>query len=229
MSQSCAKEAAIISGKKTYISEKKCNKCDGLERYSKTGDCAICARSRNADKWKDPSFSKADTARRRIARNSDPIKMAKKREQNKQWADKNKEKQRAAIKCWSQKNPERVREKSNEWRREQYSKNPEYKMRVAISGMIRRVISRSDNEKTGKSEQLLGYSKNELVNHIEKQFTKGMNWDNYGSFWHIDHITPLSIMLKTGADASTINCLSNLMPIEAEKNLIKSNKVEFLI
>ena len=49
---------------------------------------------------------------------------------------------------------------------------------------------------TSKSKhtiELIGCRIEELKIHLEKQFTKGMNWENYGFYgWHIDHIRPIS-------------------------------------
>lgn len=35
---------------------------------------------------------------------------------------------------------------------------------------------------------IVGCTPTELKTHIEKQFSEGMNWENYGfTGWHIDH------------------------------------------
>jgi hypothetical protein len=39
--------------------------------------------------------------------------------------------------------------------------------------------------------KLVGCSIEYLKSHLEKQFTEGMNWSNYGK-WHVDHKKPLS-------------------------------------
>lgn len=52
--------------------------------------------------------------------------------------------------------------------------------------------------------------------HIEKTFTDGMNWDNYGE-WEIDHIIPLS---KGGKHE-----IINLQALWKSDNRIKSNKI----
>ena len=39
---------------------------------------------------------------------------------------------------------------------------------------------------------LIGCSREEFLLHLEKQFTKEMNWENYGTYWEVDHIIPLS-------------------------------------
>ena len=53
-----------------------------------------------------------------------------------------------------------------------------------------------------------------------------MNWDNYGSFWSIDHIIPIS-SAKTEEDVLKLNHFSNLRPLCSYKNRhIKSNKID---
>lgn len=224
-----SKEEAIASGLKTYIRDSSCNKCGSFEFYTSANNCAGCARSRAKKQWSNPGYSAMQTEKRRVDRNSDPEKMARKREANKKWADKNPEKTKAAIKRWGEENRSQLRAKSNEWRRKEYRENPEYRMRVAMSGMVKRVLSRGVRQKDRSAEEILGYTKQELVSHIEKQFTKKMTWDNYGSYWHIDHITPLSVLVDQGEPAASVNCLSNLRPITAERNQRKSDKIEVLI
>ena len=48
-----------------------------------------------------------------------------------------------------------------------------------------------------------------------------MTWENYGTRWHVDHITPLSAF-EPGDMAAW--CLSNLRPLWAEANIAKSNR-----
>ena len=74
---------------------------------------------------------------------------------------------------------------------------------------------------------MLGYTKEDLRDHIEKKFKDGMSWENRGK-WHIDHIVPIKHFLDNGIDdPKIINSLSNLQPLWAEENLAKSSKVGF--
>ncbi len=91
----------------------------------------------------------------------------------------------------------------------------------------------------------IGCSRQELKEHLEKQFKEGMNWDNYGpgyeidphthlpikidgkivrkKQWQIDHIRPVSSFnLTNPEDVSKINHYSNLRPLWAEENASKS-------
>lgn len=76
----------------------------------------------------------------------------------------------------------------------------------------------------GKTEDILGYTFEELRRHIESQFKDGMSWDNR-SEWHIDHIKPISVLVNEGVtDPRVINALSNLQPLWASENFSKNNK-----
>jgi hypothetical protein len=63
--------------------------------------------------------------------------------------------------------------------------------------------------------------------HLEKQFSNGMSWDNYGE-WHVDHIKPMSSfdMIEEG-DKEFLECwsLKNLRPLWGEENLSKGSKI----
>jgi hypothetical protein len=81
--------------------------------------------------------------------------------------------------------------------------------------------------KNGHYFEILGYTPEELINHIEKQFKDGMTWDNYGDF-HIDHKIPISSFnIKEIGDSEFMKCwsLSNLQPMWGEENIRKSNKI----
>lgn len=90
-------------------------------------------------------------------------------------------------------------------------------------------IERSKKQSTIQSAELiLGYTRSEFINHIEKQFTGDMCWEKRGE-WHIDHITPVSRLIKDGnVNIRKINCLSNLIPIPARDNLIKGDRLTSL-
>jgi hypothetical protein len=61
--------------------------------------------------------------------------------------------------------------------------------------------------------------------HIEKQFTKGMTWDNYGE-WHIDHIMPCAQFdLSNQMHADICFNWQNLRPLWARENLSKSDMI----
>jgi hypothetical protein len=71
---------------------------------------------------------------------------------------------------------------------------------------------------------MLGIEWEMAKQHIERQFTKGMNWDNQGK-WHIDHIIPLA-SANTEEELIKLCHYTNLQPLWAEDNLTKSDKID---
>lgn len=101
---------------------------------------------------------------------------------------------------------------------------------------IARRISHSICKNGNSTIKFLPYSIDELKNHLESLFDDKMSWDNYGDYWHIDHIVPHStfkyISMK---DAEFTKCwsLNNLLPLEASQNRLdgatraRHKRVEF--
>jgi hypothetical protein len=122
------------------------------------------------------------------------------------------------------------------WRRDNYNPqkqkerhakkmlNPTYRVSRSMSSRINQLIR--DKEFTSVID-LLDYSIKELMIHLEKRFRDGMNWDNYGPYWHIDHIKPVShFKFKSKNDFEFKECwaLSNLQPLLKSENLSKGNR-----
>jgi len=70
-----------------------------------------------------------------------------------------------------------------------------YRLRHNLGTRIFKYIKGMKSEKgKDKIAGIIGCSLNELKQHLEKQFTEGMTWDNYGNGknkWSVDHIIPL--------------------------------------
>jgi hypothetical protein len=82
-------------------------------------------------------------------------------------------------------------------------------------------------DKYGHYFDVLQYSPDELISHLEKQFKDDMTWDNYG-IWHVDHKLPItSFDIQEMGDEEFMKCwsLDNLQPMWGEENIRKSNKI----
>lgn len=89
----------------------------------------------------------------------------------------------------------------------------------------------NNNTESTRAEELLGYTIGELRMHIERQFTKGMNWNKFmkGEI-HIDHIHPkASFDLSDQEQWRICWSLPNLRPLWAKENRVKSAKVMTLL
>ena len=79
-------------------------------------------------------------------------------------------------------------------------------------------------------EDLVGYTLQELMIHLENLFEPWMTWENYGE-WHIDHKRPQSLFnYETAEDTEFQECwaLANLQPLEATVNIKKSNHYKII-
>ena len=92
--------------------------------------------------------------------------------------------------------------------------NTEQRLKEATRARIYNSIKDGKDRNT---EEYIGCSITEYKQHIESQFTSEMTWNNWGSYWEIDHIIPLS---KGG----TFN-VENTQPLLKSDNRKKSAKV----
>ena len=121
------------------------------------------------------------------------------------------------------KRPE-VKERRNKNRNKRRKEDHLYRLMHNLTCGIRDYMKLNDIAKTKKSYEYIGCSPEYLKNHLEKQFNPGMTWDNYGSYWHVDHIVPIS-SAKTEEDIYKLNHYLNLQPLEADLNLSKGAKI----
>ena len=108
-------------------------------------------------------------------------------------------------------------------KKERMKTDPVYRFKIKIRKRIRRILKDRGYTKKSKTHEILGISYEEFNLHMERQFVKGMTWDNYGE-WHIDHIIPLATAICED-DVIRLNHYTNLQPLWAEDNLRKGSKI----
>ncbi len=145
----------------------------------------------------------------------------------KQYRNKNKEKIAVSYKNWAQKNSEKKNEINTRWFEYKKENDTFFVLMQQIRSLINFNIRSNGYKKESKTEKILGCSYIEFKIHLEKQFLNGMSWDNRTN-WHIDHIVPIS-SAKNEEDIIKLNHFTNLRPLWAKDNLIKSNKRTHLI
>ena len=91
-----------------------------------------------------------------------------------------------------------------------------------LDNCVRQAVKKQTNSKYFK---ILGYTRADLKNHLEKHFTEDMTWQAFrNGDIHIDHIKPQSLFnLQDINDVKKCWSLSNLQPLWAADNLAKSN------
>lgn len=232
------------------MSERACNKClqvKQIEAFARNANapggrlsgCKDCINAARRAQLKASPELRAKMAAKNLAwRQKNPDKA---RENNARWYQANRERHRELGQKWVAANPERSAElraaRWAKWKAKEGSvermreanrlamRNPCRRMARSLWGVLR-------GRKQGKRwTELLGYTEAELRTHLERQFTKGMTWDNYGQ-WHIDHIIPLSSFTVAGPDCPELRrawALTNLRPLWAEENLAKGAKIQALV
>lgn len=142
------------------------------------------------------------------------------------WWDANKRFQNPLQREYYLLNKERIKQTSYK-NRKKYLKNPLFRIQDAMSRQIYFSLKR---KKAGRHwETLVGYSLEDLKQHLESQFTSDMRWDNYGlkGYWTIDHKIPRSwFHFKSSHDKEFKRCwaLSNLQPLQNHINFSKGNR-----
>lgn len=142
---------------------------------------------------------------------------------NKNWVKNNKEKRRQWKLNYYINNKEKCKEWDKKSKKKSF-KNPFVRFNRRISAAIRSYINKNLDKCKAKNgshwEDLLDYTFIELIEYLEKMFDSNMSWDNHGSYWHIDHIVPLSFC---DCDIKEAWCLYNLQPLAIKDNLEKNN------
>lgn len=106
-------------------------------------------------------------------------------------------------------------------------KRPSFVLTNRIKVRMRSLLRERGSSKGGRSwQKLVGYSKQDLIEHLERLFLPGMTWENC-HLWHVDHIKPVSSFNYTKpTDPGFKQCwaLANLQPLWGLDNIRKSNK-----
>lgn len=100
--------------------------------------------------------------------------------------------------------------------------DPVFRVTKSISFCLMFALKRLNQNKTASTFKLLPYTPQELKIHLERQFTRGMSWENYGE-WQIDHIVPVCEAATTD-DVLKLNALSNLRPLRKLDNMRKNGR-----
>jgi AraC-like DNA-binding protein len=116
--------------------------------------------------------------------------------------------------------------KNKEYRK-RYYKNPIARVRRSVSVSVWGSLVKSKGRgKGGSVFEKLGYSPRQLKEYIESQFDDKMSWNNYGTYWHIDHIIPQAALPYISLDDENFRIvwnLSNLRPLAAKENASKGS------
>jgi hypothetical protein len=195
-----------------FPKDKKCS--DGYRNV-----CKECCNSRNRELFKIGSLS-VDKKKERMRQ------YMKKKRKDPEFNKSERKKERERNKERRKTDPEyrkKINKKKYERRKKKMENDPVYRFKIKIRKRIRSILKDRGYTKKSKTHEILSISYEEFNLHMERQFVKGMTWDNYGE-WHIDHIIPLATAICED-DVIRLNHYTNLQPLWAEDNIRKGSKI----
>lgn len=143
------------------------------------------------------------------------------------WYNENKDYRKVYLKEYREKNTEKIKKTKRDYERNRKASDPLYKLISNFRTAIYQVLKESNVEKNKHYFDILQYTPESLIKHLESQFENNMNWDNYGE-WHVDHKLPItSFNIEEMGDEEFMRCwsLDNLQPMWGNDNIRKSNKI----
>jgi hypothetical protein len=203
-----------------------CSKCkiekDFVEFYARGGVCKKCQIA---------SVKKRSIENREAIAERKKVRYMENREKNlidKQLYYKaNKEKLDEKCRLYAKAHPEIMRAGWRKYRSKKMA-TPKGKLNNSISARVNHSLGKG--VKAGRAwEELVGFTVDQLKAHLEKKFKPGMSWENYGSYWSIDHKIPVAVHnFEHPDDIDFRFCwsLKNLQPLEVKINSSKRDKLE---
>lgn len=224
---------------------KRCSTCDIFKVHSlfsnnkstkdgKHNQCKLCNKGQS-EKYRKNNIDKIRNHRK--AKYYEDVEQSKKEgreqyqkhkkrklSQNKKWRELHELEISEYQHNWYLKNREHKLRKNTEWEKNEMTTNPGYRLqknlRIRINNALRGKV------KSGKTFDLLGCNLEEFKKYLEVQFNNKMTWENYGSYWHVDHKIPCAIFDLSIEEQQKI-CFHyrNLQPLETIKNMSKKDKL----
>ena len=227
--KSCKKDYQESKKLKNYAeaSSKTCSKCKldkPLSEYGKCTACFLkvkpsCKKCRNLEYLEDiPRVKKYKEDNKEYLR-----------EYNKKWQSENKEYVTQLKLLYKTKNKDLINEYRRIYSKRRRLEDNNFKLTCDIRTLITSSFKRVCNgkyKKSDKTENILGCTIPEFIEHLQSLFTEDMTLENHGNCeecWHIDHKIPIS-SAKTEKEIYKLNHYTNLQPLWRDDNLSKGCK-----
>jgi len=126
--------------------------------------------------------------------------------------------------------PTFLKEQKNEWHRKESFSNVNYRLKKSLAARLRKVIL----DKNDSTMNYVGCNIQYLKEWFEFNFTDEMSWDNYGSYWSIDHVIPVCKFDLTN-ESEKLKCWNwtNMMPVSIKYNSSKKeidlNQINYIL
>ena len=134
-------------------------------------------------------------------------------------------KKKICLSCY----PTFLREQKTELCIKESNTNINYRVKKLLALRLRNVLAKNDT-----TMNYIGCNIQYLREWFEYNFTEEMNWDNYGSYWSIDHIIPVCKFDLTNENEK-LKCWNwtNMMPVlitfNSKNKNIDMNQINYIL
>lgn len=121
---------------------------------------------------------------------------------------------------------EKNRDKIRKIKRDYYHRVEKHNIQVVMKNRLYHRLTKALKgiSKSKKTLELLGCDIQSFIEHIQRKFLPGMNWNNYGT-WHLDHINPCN-NFDLSDESQQLKCFhyTNLQPMWMTDNCSKQDR-----
>ena len=136
-----------------------------------------------------------------------------------EWYHQNHFRARASHIRYYQKNKTRKNGRRNVLLKAQRARDPGARLRFNFRTRLSMLIRKKGPKRFSITRDVLLYTGEELMAHLEKQFVPPMCWENYATYWEVDHITECwKFDLANLEECKMCFQLSNLRPLKISEN-----------
>jgi hypothetical protein len=125
-----------------------------------------------------------------------------------------------------QNNKHKINDTRRNWEKEKKNADIDFKMKKYMRTRIYTAFTTRGLKKSNRTWKYIGCTSDFFRKWIEFQLYDGMTLENYGEFWHIDHVKPCaSFDLSKEEDIEKCFSWMNTRPLRSDKNKIKRDKI----
>lgn len=142
----------------------------------------------------------------------------------KAWREENKEKLSEYFKDYRSKNKEKIAANKRRYKKQRKQNDRAFKLRESLRNRL--ALCLCGKFKAGSAVSDMGCTGQEACDHLESLFDEHMTWENWGTYWQVDHIYPLNkANLEDRIEFLAVNNWRNLQPLEKGENKRKDDTV----
>ena len=120
-----------------------------------------------------------------------------------------------------------VKEQRNQRQRQRYADDTAFRIYCSVRTRLNKLAKRKAKHRSAlRTIPVLGCSMLEFKEYIERQFKRGMSWENYGKRWHLDHKIPCARFdLSDRSQVERCFNFRNYQPLSILDNLRKGTRL----